>query len=802
MKMRFFKKPEIPLTPIGRVNDVKIEGDSLYLKCRNADVEVRAITPEIVRVRAARGGAFEPDRSYAVVECDRPQVHWEAEWGGGRVVFTTSALHLHIDKECFNVVVSDPQDVPCITGAGADAIGFRGDMPEWAFAAQPGEMYLGLGEKTGGLNKRGKRWTMWNTDRPYMPWNDPLYQAISFVIGMNGGRCWGLFFDNTFRSIFDMCKSENGRWSWKANSGEIVAYFIAGPELRHVARRFFKLVGGIPMPPRWALGYHQSRYSYKTDGEVRRIARSLRDLEIPCDVIHLDIHYMRGYRDFTFDPKRFPNPKQLAADLRQDGFRLITIVDPGVKEDNNWGVWRDGVEKDVFCKYDRGGIVIKYCWPKRAGWPDFDRRDVRDWWGEQHRFYIENGIAGVWNDMNEPSMWNGAFYIADGVVPTGIYNGEGMMHSHFGELKPHARCHNVYGMLENRASREGLLKLRPDERPVIITRSGYAGVGRYAIMWTGDNFSTWAHLRGSIPMVLNLGLCAEPVAGPDIGGFVSNSNPELYARWIQLGAFYPFCRTHTALYTRRQEPFSFGKRVEEIARRYIGLRYMLLPFIYSLVYNAHLNGDPVWRPMSYEFPGDSEAAGLDDQFMMGASLLIAPVARRKARERTVYLPKGRWTDFFTGEVKNGPARINVPAPLEHLPIYAREGAVIPMGPLMQHTGQWKTDPLSLHVYPGAGSFELFEDDGISMQYEKGAFARTLISVEPSGDLLRVSIGERAGDYEIAPRDVLLKLHIGNEPRAILRDGKPLGRHLWSFEKGVATVPFSQHSGEKIVLDIQ
>lgn len=799
--MKLFKKPEIPLTPIGQIKDVKIEGNLLCLECRNADVTVTAISPEIVRIRAAKGGRFEPDNSYAVIESDRPETSWEADWDGSDVIFTTSSVNLRFNKSAFDARFSDAQGVPCVTSARGESMGFRGDMPGCSFDAPPEEMYLGLGEKTGGLNKRGKRWTMWNTDRPYLPWHDPLYQSIPFVIGMNGSRCWGIFFDNTFRSTFDMGKADKGKWSWMAHGGEINAYYIAGPALRDVTRRFFKLVGGVPMPPRWILGYHQSRYSYKTDAEVRRIAKNLRDLQIPCDVIHLDIHYMRDYRDFTFDPKRFPNPKQLASDLKRDGFRIITIVDPGVKEDNDWEVWRDGVSANMFCKYDKGGIVIKYCWPKRAGWPDFDRRDVRDWWGEQHRFYVDNGIAGVWNDMNEPSMWNGAFYLADSVIPTGFYDGKGMMHSHFGELQPHERCRNVFGMLENRASREGLLKHRPDERPAIITRSGYAGVGRYAIMWTGDNFSTWAHLRMSVPMQLNLGLCAEPIAGPDIGGFAMSSKPELYARWIQLGAFYPFCRTHTAIYTRRQEPYSFGKRVEEIARRYIGLRYTLLPFIYSLVYNAHLFGDPIWRPMSYEFPDDREAAKLDDQFMMGSHLLIAPVMRRRATERSLYLPEGRWTDFFTGEVKRGPAKIAVFAPLEHLPIFVREGAVIPMGPLMQYTDERKTDPLTIHVYPGTGSGDLYEDDGISMQYEKGAFARTAISVEENGDSLKVVIGERSGNYEIAPREVRVKLATNNEPRAISHDGKMLGRNLWKFEKGAVSLAFPEHGGEKVVLDI-
>lgn len=782
MKFWSRKNTSKPITPIGEVKSVSFVDELLTLKTKNAQIQVKPLSPEIIRIRIAKSEAFEPDYSYAVVMSPHNNINATASWDEEKVEFATPALKLTFSRKDSAITVADNDNFVLLQSYGK-GIGFAGDSPSMEFEAKPSEMFLGLGEKTGGLDKRGKKWTMWNTDIPYMPWTDPIYQSIPFVVTMRSKKFFGTFFDNTFKSYFDICKSNPNLWKWKAEGGEINLYLIAGPSLKDVTRRFYQLVGGIPMPPRWALGYHQSKYSYKSDAEVRRVARSLRDLEIPCDVIHLDIHYMRGYRDFTFDPKRFPNPAQLAQSLRKDGFRLICILDPGVKMDESWEVWQDGVKKDVFCKYDKGGIVIKYCWPKKAGWPDFGKESVREWWGEKVKFYPDNDIAGLWNDMNEPSMWNGAFYAFDMVVPTGIYQGDGMMHTHFDRLEPHRRCRNVYGMLEDKATREGLLKAKPNERPLVITRSGYAGVGRYAIMWTGDNASTWAHLRMSIPMLINLGICAEPIAGPDIGGFVFNCKPELYARWIQLGAFYPFCRTHTAIHTRKQEPYTFGKRVEEIARRYLTLRYRLLPYLYSLVYHSHLKGEPIWRALSYEFEPDSVLERIEDQVMVGPFIMLAPVLHKGAENRCFYLPQGKWYDFFTNEVVKGPVWLTLPAPLENFPIFVRAGAIIPLGPEMQYTDQKPLSPLTLSVYSGDGEFDFYDDDGISMEYEKGVFARYPIRVNEEEKKVKIKLGKREGYYKPPEREIIWRIIVDSIPRDVLINQRS-NRELWKFENGV------------------
>lgn len=782
--MKFFRKKdkEKNVTSIGQIKEIMLNDKTPVLTAHTAEMRVSALSPEIIRIRIAKEGTFEGDCSYAVVMTPSEGANINVDWDDEKVNLSTSALRLTFHRKNGRLTVTDESNFALLK-SGGNGIGFAGENPVMEFEAEPSEMFLGLGEKTGGLNKRGKKWTMWNTDIPYMPWTDPIYQSIPFVVTMRSGKFFGAFFDNTFKSYFDICKSNPYLWKWEAEGGEINLYLIAGPTLKDVTKRFYQLVGGIPMPPRWALGYHQSKYSYKSDAEVCRVARSLRDLEIPCDVIHLDIHYMRGYRDFTFDPKRFPNPVQLAQSLRRDGFRLICILDPGVKKDDSWEVWQDGVKKDVFCKYDKGGIVIKYCWPKKAGWPDFGKESVREWWGEKVNFYTDNGIAGLWNDMNEPSMWNGALYAFDMVVPTGIYQGKGMMHTNFDRLEPHQRCRNVYGMLEDKATREGLLKAKPDERPFVITRSGYAGVGRYAIMWTGDNASTWAHLRMSIPMIINLGICAEPIAGPDIGGFMFNCKPELYARWIQLGAFYPFCRTHTAIHTRKQEPYTFGKRVEEIARRYLNLRYRLLPYLYSLVYHSHLKGEPLWRALSYEFEPDSVLERIEDQVMVGPFIMLAPVLHKKVENRSFYLPAGKWYDFFTNEVAKGPAWLTQPTPLEKFPIFVRAGAIIPMGPQTHYTDQKPLAPLTFMVYVGNGEFDFYDDDGISMQYENGVFAHYPITVTESENKVKIILGRRNGLYKPMEREIIWKIVGVLIPKDVSINGMS-NKEFWKFENGI------------------
>jgi alpha-glucosidase len=524
-----------------------------------------------------------------------------------------------------------------------------------------------------------------------------------------------------------------------------------------ILERYTRLTGRMPLPPRWMLGYHQSRWSYYPEAQVREVADEFRRRRIPCDVVHLDIHYLDGYRVFCWDRERFPDPPRLLADLGEQGFRAIAILDPGVKVDPGYHVHDEGLARDAFCRLPGGGLFQGPVWPGRCYLPDFTDPAVRAWWGDLYQPLLEEGLAGFWNDMNEPAIFGGE-------MPSTV------RHSYEGQGAAHGPIHNVYGLQMARASAEGLERLRPGARLPLISRSGYAGLQRYALVWTGDNHSTWAHLRLGISICLNLGLSGLAFCGPDIGGFAGDCDGELLARWTQVGALTPFFRNHSAIGTAPQEPWAFGEPYESICRRWIELRYELLPYIYTAAWQAAQTGLPMMRPLSLAFPDDLRTYSLDDQFLLGDALLAAAVGHPGQRVRGVYLPGGQWYDFWTGRPAAG--QIEAAAPLERLPLYVRAGSVLPRGPVMQHTGEWPPEVLHLHVYPGDGQSWLYEDDGLTRDYGSGAFQLTcfLSQAAPGGDL--VVLREVEGGFD--PGYSRFQIHVHGlqvPPRRVRVDGR-------------------------------
>jgi alpha-glucosidase len=582
----------------------------------------------------------------------------------------------------------------------------------------PDERFYGCGEKTGQLNKRGEQFSNWNTDNPSHTFlNGELYVSIPFLISSAGGaRCYGLFFDNCHRTTFNLGRTTDETHYWlEADAGELDYYFIAGGSLQDIVRRYTDLTGRMTLPPRWALGYQQCRWSYLSADEVLEVAGEFRKRKIPADVMYCDIDYMDGYRVFTWNPKTFPQPKELTAKLQKLGFQLVTIIDPGVKNDDQYAVCREGKEQGMFVKTTEGKWFTGNVWPGECVFPDFTSARVRQWWGKWQQTLLETGVAGFWNDMNEPAVW---------IDKLGTMPGD-VRHEFEGQWVPHARAHNVYGLTMARASFEGYRAARPDTRPFIITRSAYAGVQRYAMVWTGDNHSTWEEFALSIRQCLNLSLSGVAFCGPDVGGFSWDCHGELFARWVQAGAFFPFFRNHTAHHTRRQEPWTFGPEVEAIARKYITLRYTLLPYLYNLFYEASQTGAPILRPLFWEFPADAAGYAIDDQFLLGPSLLVAPILRHGQRQRAVYLPAGaEWYDFWTKAKQAGGQYVTVAAPLDKLPIFVRAGTILPQTAPIQHTGE-PVEELMLDVYPGAKTTGyLYEDDGRSFAFAGGEFRLT------------------------------------------------------------------------------
>ncbi|CAM3262158.1 glycoside hydrolase family 31 protein [Rhodothermus bifroesti] len=744
---------------------------------QKARVRIQTVHDGIFRVWLHPDGAPFPAEPFSYALCPE-----SLEEPPPSIQIEQTAAHLRLKQGSWNVLIQrnplrlwfeGPDGVPL----AADSFGMAWEgerISVWKKQAD-GERFFGLGEKTGPFERTGRAFVHWNTDDSgYDAQDDPLYKTFPFYLALcptSKGHflSYGIFFDNTYRSWFDFGGQAPGHVSFGAEGGELVYYFLAGPTPAEVLARYTWLTGRFALPPRWALGYHQSRWSYYPEAVVRAVVAEFRARRIPLDVVHLDIHYMDGYRIFTWDPERFPDPQRLAEDLRREGLRLVTIVDPGVKVDPGYHVYDEGLAADAFVRYPDGTLYTGRVWPGFCHFPDFTHPQVRAWFGGYVGAFLKLGIAGFWCDMNEPSVFGG------GTMPDLV------QHHLEGRGGSHREAHNVYGLLMARATWEACRQHAPETRPFVITRAAYAGVQRYACVWTGDNVANWSHLRLALSMMLSLGLSGQPFSGSDIGGFIGTPSPELYARWIQLGACAPLFRTHTAYNTPAQEPWSFGEEVEAIARRYIELRYRLLPYLYTCFDEHRQTGLPILRPLLLHYPNDARTHDVDDAFLLGRHLLVAPVLEAGARNRRVYFPEGQWYDFWTDQCYEGPTEVLIEAPLDLLPLFVQAGTVLPLGPVVQHTDE-PCHSLELHVFPGAGINYLYEDDGESWNYTQGMFRRTRFSIAATERTLQLDVHQE-GTYRSPITSWQLYWHGCIAPASLYVDGQQLAttydaeRHL-------------------------
>ncbi len=652
--------------------------------------------------------------------------------------------------------------------------------------------FYGLGEKTGFLDKNGEKYRMWNSDvyAPHVPEITALYVSIPYLLHTHNGLSYGVFLDHPGESFFDM-QSNSDTYQIQTMMGDFDAYLIAGTTMKDIIINYTALTGRLHLPPAWSLGYHQSRYSYMNQDEVMELARKFREKMIPCDAIHLDIHYMNEYRVFTFDEERFPDPKQMVEQLKELGFHLVPIVDPGVKRDPKYRIYREGIEQDRFCKRIEGDVFLGAVWPGESAFPDFTQDETARWWGEKHEFYTNLGIQAIWNDMNEPAVFNEIKTMDLDVI-----------HTNNGASKTHAELHNLYGMLMTKATYEGMRRLLGDQRPFLLTRSGYAGIQRYAAVWTGDNRSFWEHMELAVPMVLNMGLSGLPFAGADIGGFAHDVSKELLVRWTQMGALLPFSRNHSAMDTIRQEPWQFGAEIEGMCRQAINLRYRWLPYLYTLFHEASQSGIPVVRPLLLEFPEDTNVLNLSDQFLLGTDILVAPVFRPGMRKRLVYLPQGKWIHFWSQESYEGPRHLVVDSPLDQLPLFIRYGAIIPEHPLLQFISFQAIESLTVTIYGVASeasqTYVLYEDDGVSFAHERGAFnqlAITVQSLEQGG--LKISCHYVHKGYQPAYGSRIFRLkHLEDAEQYVIKNLPRVDlEQLAQYGQGYA---FDSHANEVVI----
>jgi alpha-glucosidase len=730
---------------------------SLQVDYGGPRLSVAVLGERLFRVRFAPEGRFAPRRSWAVARADDEfaPAPFTVDEQADALLLKTGAVSVRIERRA-----------PQLGFVDAAGRAFCVDCEPMAerrarkhIAAD--ERFYGFGQRMGLLEKTGQRLVNWTTDPARAHGSDleQMYLAIPIYLGLRPGLAYGVFFNNTWRSAFDVGHEQPGVLQMSADGGELDYYVACGPTPAEVLQSWRDLLGAMPLPPRWALGHHQSRWGYRSAEDFRRLADEFRARRLPCDAFHFDIDYMRGYRVFTWHPERFPNPKSLISNLNAAGFRAVTIIDPGVKADPDYAVYRDGLAHDYFIRGADGQVVHGYVWPDDSVFADFARPEVRTWWGGLQRVLTEAGVSGVWNDMNEPVVFDKPFSEGGGGVGTLPLDA---VQGPADEQTTHAELHNLFGLQMARASYEGLRRLLGDERPFVLTRSGYAGVQRWSACWMGDNNSWWEHLEAALPQLCNMGLSGVPFVGVDIGGFGHNASGELLARWIQVGALLPFCRNHSAWDTARQEPWVFGERIESIYRDYLNLRYRLLPYLYTLFWEAAQTGAPILRPLLYHFPDEPQTAHLHDQVLLGPSLLAAPILRPGRTHRAVYLPAGEWYDWHTGERFAGPAHVLAYAPLERMPLYARAGAILPLGPELQHTDEKPLDPLTLLVFPGDGDFTLYEDDGRTFAYERGEWCLTRYALRRSGDTLTLRASPREGRYAPPPRTVVVKVLGGGE----------------------------------------
>jgi alpha-glucosidase len=615
-----------------------------------------------------------------------------------------------------------------------------------------GTSLYGTGEIAGPLLRNGRKTVCWNTDAyGYTEATPSLYQSHPWVLAVRkDGSAFGVLADTTWRCEIDLTGKDKG----DSASGSIIfrgeggaagaypVYVIDRASPQEVVEGLSELIGTMPLPPLWALGYHQCRYSYNPESRVREIAKGLRDRHIPCDVIWFDIDYMDGYRVFTFDKKQFPDPKKLNDDLGAMGFHRIWMIDPGVKAEAGYSVYDQLIAKNLFVKDAKGEMYKGEVWPGWCAFPDFTRPETRQWWSGLYKDFIGQDVSGVWNDMNEPAVFN----VKTKTMPEDNQHGGGAWEGAGGAklpTGPHLKYHNVYGMLMAKGTFDGIQAAAPEKRPFVLTRAGYIGSQRYAATWTGDNSAEWRDLENSVSMIENLGLSGQPFCGPDIGGFNGNGDAKLFARWMGVGALLPFCRGHTAKGNIDKEPWAFGPEVEQTCKLALQRRYMLLPYYYTLFWEAYKTGMPVVRPVFFADPKDPALRSEDDSFLIGSDLLAVPQLTPE-RDRAPAMPKGIWNEF---QLVNEGHHPDLPR------LYVRGGAIIPLAPVREHTEVYKFEsptsrqPLTIVVSLNEGGSaigKLYEDDFEGYGYRNGDYFEQTYTAKTENGQVIIEMGAKEG----------------------------------------------------------
>lgn len=748
----------------GQVLRTAATRDGFELETSAGTFRVSAPRPDIFRIRVARDKTARALPSFAVEPAALAQaLPLQVEESDSLVLLRTERALLRIDKK--------PLRLRLMTAAGevvADpALNVTWNEPgvQLAFGLKAGERVFGLGDKVQGFDRRGHAFELWNTDA--FGWKvdaDPLYKSLPFWLVLADGQARAVFVDQPARARIDVGKQRADRLSFETRADDAFdVYLFAGTEPKAVLEAYSALTGRTPLPPLWALGYHQSRYGYLSEAEVRGVVARLRRDAIPVDAVWLDIDYQQGNAPFTVNAQAFPSFGKMVDDFRTSGVRTVAITDLHVKSYQHlppagYAPYDSGAAGDHFIHAAAGGFFEGPVWPGASVFPEFTLEKTRAWWGGLYQNLVAQGVAGFWNDMNEPAL-----FVKDKTFPEDVRH-----RLDDGRSVPHTLIHNAYGMLNARATYEGVQRLRPDVRPFILTRAAYAGAQKYAASWTGDNSADRSHLAVTIPQLLNLGISGYPFNGADVGGFVGCPDAELFAEWMELGALQPFFRNHSAKESCRREPWLFGAAIEARAKQAVERRYRLLPYLYTLFEEASRTGLPVMRPLWLEYPNDTTTYDVDDAYLLGKDLLVAPKLVAGAVAYRVTLPRGDWYDTESLELLTGGGHEIERSTTESVRLFARAGAIIPEAPVVQNTAQSPQGPLTLTVWPGADcSGSLYLDDGKSFAYQAGKFRRVRFSCDSEASSIVVQASS-SGDYLPWWKELRVVLHgVPRQPQTVL-----------------------------------
>lgn len=676
--------------------------------------------------------------SYALVSNEIPAFNkFSLSEKTNEIILSTASLNLHIEKyPAFRTILKTNTGILINEDMPGEGFGttFFGEKPTVYKRLMNEERFVGLGEVLGNLDKRGQSFSLNNTDTyKYGDSRLSMYASIPFYIGLHPKGFYGIYFNNSYKSFFNFGSSTPGFSSFSAEGGDADYFLFYDTSIAKIIEHFTAISGRMSLPPQWALGYHQSRCSYYPQENVSLLAETFRRKKIPVDCIVLDADYLHEYEPFRTNTNRFPNLPALAKELKSKGIELTASINPGIKIDSSYAQYKDALAKNVLLRYANGSLFTSDIAPNTNHFIDFTNPKGRAWWATQIKYMVDNGIHGIWNDMNEPAV-------------AGSYLPDNLVFDFDGHKSSAAEGKNLYGMLMARSSYEGYLQHTKNMRPFVLSRSGFAGIQRYAAMWTGDNTAQDEYLLSGSLLNNQMGLSGVPFVGPDIGGYIGSAPKALFMRWMQVGMFSPFVRNHREFYSTAGEPWAYGEDAEAISRNYINLRYRLMPYVYSIFKEASVNGMPIARSLCMNYPLDDKiyTSPYQYQFLFGPSMMVIPVTPSEQNKK-IYLPAGDWYNLYSDKKITGPAEWTEEFPLHQLPIFIKESAIIPQQSLSQSAAEKPGDTLFVHVYNGKtdNRFVWYEDDGRSLTYQQGNFYQREIAWQPTNSILKISAASGA-----------------------------------------------------------